>query len=293
MATINGICSAESPIKGRGAYLGLFGGGGSLSSSSIQQTEIAFSPDGNGANDIQVNAQGTTGNTGASIGGAHVGYEFDDWALGGKETGWSLTPAAEIEGYYLGSNPSSSYVNNPLVTTFDHSFTLTMPLNAGVFLANTILTFRTPYSENIVSYIGGGVGGATLQVCGATDSSQVGTFPEPGLNHFNTNPNATSSAFAATAKAGVRAEVYEHFSLFAEYRYLFINSSNYTFGSTNGALQGYPDHRATTNWNVNLGGQNYNLAVAGFDIASRTRIDSLLTNLLLRVCCVQNTQGVA
>ena len=107
------VCHAEASTDGRGVYLGLFGGGGSLSSTSIEQTGISFGKDGNANTDVA--AQGTSGNTGASIGGAHVGYEFDDWNLGGEESGWALNPAVEIEGYYLGSNPSA-YAVNPLAT---------------------------------------------------------------------------------------------------------------------------------------------------------------------------------
>ena len=232
------------------------GGGGSLSSTSIEQTGISFGK-GNNPN-TNVAAQGSSGNTGASIGGAHVGYEFDGWNLGDKESEWVLNPAAEIGGYYLGSN-SSAYALNPLAT-FQHDFSIKTPMNAGVFIANTIFSFKTPYSKSIHPYFGGGIGGATLSVSGAT-SEQLSPA-EPGLNHFNTNPNASSSAFA---KAGLRAEFYNHISLFAEYRYLFINSSNYAFGNTNGASQGYPNHNVTPPWNVNLGNQSYNMAVAGFE----------------------------
>jgi hypothetical protein len=253
------VCHAEATTNGRGVYLGLFGGGGSLSNTSIEQTGISFGKDGKA--NTNVAAQGTSGNTGASIGGAHVGYEFDGWNLGGKESGWALNPTAEIEGYYLGSNPSA-YAVNPLAT-FKHDFSIQMPIDAGVFLVNTIFSFKTPYTNNITPYFGGGIGGATLSVSGA--SSEQLTPAETGLNHFNTNPNASGSAFAASAKAGLRAEVYNHFSLFAEYRYLFINSSSYSFGNTNGASQGYPNHNVTTPWNVNLGSQNYNMAVAGFE----------------------------
>ena len=253
------VCHAETVNNGRGGYLGLFGGGGTLSSNSIEQTGVSFGQGGRA--DTNVGAKGTSGNTGASMGGAHIGYEFGGWNLGGKESGWTLNPAAEIEGYYLGSNPSA-YAVNPLAS-FKHNFSIKMPIDAGVLLANTVLSFKTPYSKNITPYFGGGIGGATLSASGA--SSEQLTPAEAGLNHFNTSPNALSSAFAASAKAGLRAEVYNHFSLFAEYRYLFINSSSYHFGNTNGASQGFPNHNVTTPWNVNLGSQNYNMAIAGFE----------------------------
>jgi hypothetical protein len=58
-------------------------------------------------------------------------------------------------------------------------------------------------------------------------------------------------------KAGLKGEVTPNLLLFAEYRYLSINSTGYTFGST------LPPHFPTDAWQVSLGPQAYNLVVAG------------------------------
>lgn len=51
--------------------------------------------------------------------------------------------------------------------------------------------------------------------------------------------------------------------MFLEYRFLYLSASDYTFGSTV-----YLTHIATTNWDVKIGSQYYNMATAGiqFDL---------------------------
>lgn len=249
---------AADSSAGRGIYLGLFGGGGSSTSTSVRQSGAVLTTP-----PTPVNARGTAGSTGVAIGGAHLGYEWGDLNFG--ESDWALRPAAEIEGYYLGSDLSAQ-LNSPNTPGVpNHWFSNTLPQKAGVFLANAVLSLKTPYSDAVFPYIGGGVGGAILSLDGAT-SEQINP-PEPGLNHFNSNPNASSSAFAATAKVGLRGEVYERLSLFIEYRYLFIDASSYTFGSTIGAGTPFPNHSPTSDWGTKVGSQNFNMGVAGFEFS--------------------------
>jgi hypothetical protein len=51
--------------------------------------------------------------------------------------------------------------------------------------------------------------------------------------------------------------------LFAEYRHLTINPTQYTFGET------LPPHLATDSWAVSLRRQSYNLFVAGLQFKFR------------------------
>ena len=249
---------AEDSPDGRGIYLGLFGGGGSSTSTSVRQTgSVLVNPP------LPVDARGNAGSTGVAVGGAHLGYEWGDLSLG--ESGWALRPAAEIEGYYLGNNLSAQLYSPNTPGVPNHRFSDAFPQKAGVFLANAILSFKTPYSSAVFPYIGGGVGGAVLSLNGAY--SEQSSPPEPGLNHFNSNTNASSSAFAATAKVGLRGEIYKRVSMFVEYRYLFVDSSSYTFGSTVGAGTPFLNHPPTTDWGINLGSQNYNMGVAGFEFS--------------------------
>jgi opacity protein-like surface antigen len=76
---------------------------------------------------------------------------------------------------------------------------------------------------------------------------------EPGINH------SSDTAFAAQFRAGVKSSINKNLSLFAEYRFLTIDSTRYRFGKTD-----YPGlHLPTTPWHVNPGRQKYNLFVAG------------------------------
>jgi hypothetical protein len=237
----------EARSMARGLYLGAFGGGGVSDNDDLAQRGTAFSSGG----PISVNAVGNANADTATIGGLHVGYEWPEWRLGKEGSGWGLLPAAELEGYYLGSTQSGQLTSND---TINRRFNVSLPMDMGVFLTNAVLNFHTPYKVH--PYIGGGAGAAFVSISGA-DSLQVNT-PEPGINHFNSNPNASSWSFAAQAKTGFRAEIDERWSLFAEYRFLYIAPTEYTFGATE-----YSTHIPTTQWNVHFGGMFYNIAVAG------------------------------
>ena len=56
----------------------------------------------------------------------------------------------------------------------------------------------------------------------------------------------------------VRFDVTKRIWLFSEFRYLNTQLTDYTFGSTV-----YPNHIATTDWNVHIGSINRYLAVGG------------------------------
>jgi hypothetical protein len=60
---------------------------------------------------------------------------------------------------------------------------------------------------------------------------------EPGINHFDSGPDASATAFAMQFKAGLKGEVARNLLLFAEYRHLTINPTQYTFGETLAGLQ--------------------------------------------------------
>lgn len=253
------VYSASSIADNSGYYAGIFGGGGATTSTSIQQSGVAFySPP------KPVNALGSASSSTAAMAGAHVGYEWDELMLGSKDSGWGLRPAVELEGFYLGNTQSANLLSPTTPGVQNHAFNVNLPSSNGVFVANAVFALRTPLSESILPYVGAGVGGATMNMNNAT-SEQINP-PEPGLNHFNSNPNASGSALAVTAKAGLRGEIAEHISLFAEYRYVYLGSTDYTFGQTIGAGSACcPNHVPTTNWAVSTGGQNYSLGVAGLE----------------------------
>lgn len=235
-----------------GIYGGVFGGGGHSSNNSANQTGTAFFPAARGG-PLFVNATGNIGGS-AWISGAHIGYGWQGESLAER---WSLAPAVELEGYYLRSSQNGQ-LNNPTTRIPEHTFEDSFPMNTGILLANAVLTFKTPYTNKIYPYLGVGAGRAVISVVGA-NSAQVHP-PEPGINHFNANPNASNWASAAQVKAGLRINVTEHWRLLAEYRLLCLSSTNYTFGQTK-----YVTHVPTTRWNVNLSNMVYNMGGVGVE----------------------------
>jgi predicted porin len=66
------------------------------------------------------------------------------------------------------------------------------------------------------------------------------------------------ATFAGQVKVGASYSLNPHFSLFAEYRWLYVSDSSFTFGSTVAPL-----HAATSAWRVELGSHDYNMGAVG------------------------------
>lgn len=170
------------------------------------------------------------------------------------------TQSVELEGYYLrklGSAETGDLIN-PTNQLPEHDFIDKLPTQGGVFLANALLRFRIPSLCRFQPYIGGGIGAAKLWITGA-DSLQVAP-PEAGVNHFNSDRDSSDWTFAAQGKAGLRFQLCGGWRLFAEYRFLYLCPTNYTFGETVA-----PNHVATTDWRVRVNGQYFNLGVVGLE----------------------------
>ncbi|WP_425065282.1 outer membrane protein [Reyranella sp.] len=73
-----------------------------------------------------------------------------------------------------------------------------------------------------------GAGVARVSIQGANSTSPS----EPGIKHFDSRPDASATAFAIQFKAGLKGEVARNLLLFAEYRHLSLNPTQYTFGET-------------------------------------------------------------
>lgn len=101
-------------------------------------------------------------------------------------------------------------------------------MTVGVVLASAVLTVQTPWSGRIFPDLGVGAGVARLSIQGANSTNPS----EPGINHFASGPDASATAFAMQFKAGLKGEVARNLLLFAEYRYLTLNPTQYTFGET-------------------------------------------------------------
>jgi opacity protein-like surface antigen len=238
-------------------YLGVFGGGGSANNASLTQKGTAFFPPSRGG-PLAVNAHGNADNNSAGMGGAHIGYEWQK-LFRESSSNWNLIPAVELEGYYLGMTQTGALLH-PTPRLPKHDFYDTFPMNTGVLLGNSVWAINIPSTNWVNPYVGVGLGVSYISISDA-NSKQVAPA-EPGINHFNSNPDASDWAFAAQAKAGLRFILNPHWRLLAEYRFLYVASTNYTFGSTQ-----YPTHVPTTKWHSSIGYTDYNMGVAGIEYA--------------------------
>jgi opacity protein-like surface antigen len=234
-------------------YLGIFGGGGHVRNASASQEATVFFPAAAGGL-LDVDATGNTGGS-AGIVGMHFGYQWHGWNLEDNTFISTIKPALEMEGYYL-ANKQHAYLFNPTDRVPEHFFEDNFPMNTGVMLANTVFSFKTHYYVD--PYIGVGLGTALVSIADATSAQD--SPPEYGINHFNSHPDAFKWTFAAQAKFGLRYNITDKLNVFAEYRFLYLNNTDYTFGSTQ-----YPTHVPTSNWHVMIGDMGYGLGSVGFD----------------------------
>lgn len=233
-------------------YIGAFGGAGGVSSEDISQHGVAFLSAADGG-PLAVNAYGKANDSDTvGVGGGFIGYKFAPFSQG---TPWVIHPALEFEGYYFGLTQRGDDIDNNTVRLDEHDFRVTYPMDNGVLLANGVLNFDKVFGS-VSPYIGGGIGGAIVSISGA-NSTQT-TPAEPGINHYNSNTSADDWSFAAQVKAGFNFSVSQQVSLFAEYRFLYVSPTDFTFGSTQ-----YPTHAQTTNWTVNLDSMYYNMGTVG------------------------------
>lgn len=234
----------------KGAYFGIFGGGGAVTNTHISQRGTAFFTEATGG-PLAVDATGHVTSNSAWFAGAHIGFAAPVKSC--------ITPAVELEGFYFRANLHGT-LDAPHTALPEHTFNDSFSTRSGVFLLNNVFTFNNPCWMGFHPYVGVGIGGATLTASGA-DSLQVSPL-EAGVNHFNTETSANDSAFAAQVKVGLSYDITPCVALFAEYRYLYIGPTSYTFGSTV-----YPNHAPTSPWLVNVDGMNYNLGAVGINVS--------------------------
>ncbi|RAP37053.1 hypothetical protein B1207_06415 [Legionella quinlivanii] len=236
-------------------YFGVFGGGGASTKTDIYQYGTAFFDEAAGG-PLAVDAFGRSNSRSVGILGGQVGYQWAEILSNPFNSNWGLVPAFELEGYYLGKSKFTGHeINNNTTRLPEHDFLVSYPMKAGVFLANAVLNFNSAECK-FRPYVGAGIGGALISVDHAR-SIQVAP-PEPGVNHYSANTSDEESVFAGQVKVGTSYVFSEHASIFAEYRWLHLAASNYTFGSTV-----FPGHAATSPWLVELDSQNYNLGAIG------------------------------
>lgn len=253
---INSSLSEEfcCPPQGNRLYIGGYGGGIYSNSTRLSQTGVAFFTEAEGG-PLAVDARGNARKKSSGFGGVQVGYEWTNCPINIGCTDWNITPAVEFEAYFYRHRTKGSLFN-PTVRLPEHDFVNTLPMRVGVYLIEGVLTLNHSCMGSFSPYVGGGIGATNIRIRNA-NSLQIDP-PEAGINHFNSKRHDSTWAFAAQAKAGIRYNFCEKFHIFAEYRFLFVDSSNYRFGSTN-----YPQHAPTTTWDVEVKNICYNAFAIG------------------------------
>lgn len=242
-------------------YIGAFGGETFSNSSKLTQTGTAFFQEASGG-PLAIDARGHSGRNSSGFGGVQIGYEWSQCPINIGCSDWSITPAAELEAYFFRQTKKGHLINAISTDRLpEHDFANSFPMNVGLYLINGVFTLNHCCLGKFSPYVGGGVGFANIFIRKA-DSQQVSP-PESGVNHFNSNQSDSDWAFAAQVKTGVRYNICGRFHIFGEYRFSYIDTSSYLFGSTV-----YPNHAPTSTWNVDVKGTCYNAFAFGvqFDL---------------------------
>lgn len=242
----------EQPSCNR-LYVGAFGGGIYSNSDKVTQYGTAFFSELTSIGPLPIIAEGHLNKTSTGFGGAQAGYEWSKQLC----SDWSLATAGELEVFFFKHKRKGDLINQTLVGLPEHDFLDSFHMNSNVLLANVVLSINNDCLCGFTPYVGGGIGAARVSLHKG-DSLQVEPV-EDGVNHFNSNRNDSSWTFAAQAKTGLRYSFCELFHVFAEYRYLYIDASNYIFGATN-----YSTHVPTSPWNVKVKNVHYNAFAFGF-----------------------------
>jgi len=248
-------CECYEPSCNR-LYISGFGGGIYSNSSRVSQFGTAFFPEDR-LGPLSVIAEGHLNKTSTGFGGVGVGYEWSKPFC----SGWSLATAGELEAFFFEDKKKGHLINHTVNGLPEHNFFDTFHMNSSVILANIVFSLKSDSLFGFSPYVGGGIGATRISLNRA-DSLQTEPL-EANINHFNSRRNDSSWAFAAQAKAGLRYKFCQRFHIFAEYRYLYVDTSNYIFGATN-----YTTHVPTSEWNVRVRDANYNAFAIGvqFDL---------------------------
>ncbi len=252
-----------SPLSSGSFYVGGFGGWGTSNDFQIRQSGVAFfSPSqhalgiGGLSEPLGIDSVGDSDHLSIGFGGIHLGYE---WIIPNvKNTALTLIPGIELEGLYFKKTFSTELDNSNNILT-EHDFADEFPMKTGVVLVNGVLALNWCMSK-LQPYIGVGLGAAVNSITNA-DSPQISP-PEYGVNHFNSDTDSQDWTFAAQTKVGLRYALNDHVRVFAEYRFIYLGNTEYTFGSTH-----YPTHVQTTSWEVDFDNMYYNTGALGIEFS--------------------------
>jgi opacity protein-like surface antigen len=235
-------------------YIGAFGGGIYANSTKLTQMGTAFFVEAEGG-PLAIFGKGHSKKKSAGFGGVQIGYEWLQCPLYIGCLDWTLSPAVELEAYFYRNNKKGHLINST-DRLLEHDFADSFHMNMSVCLVNALFSLNNPSLWGFSPYVGGGIGATNISIRHAKSLQESPI--ELGINHFNSKRSDSSWAFAAQAKVGLRYKVCESFHIFGEYRYLFVDSSHYIFGSTV-----YPTHVPTSSWNVKVKNMHHNAFALG------------------------------
>lgn len=249
LTAYHGPADERDPTLG-GFYINGFTGWG-LSTSSLYQNAIAYNATSEGDN-IYVNAYGNSQNSYLWYGGVTLGYDF----TGTERNNYHITHAVELEGYYF----ANTYIANCQNESFHleiHDFKITLPSQTGILLGNLLFQYPNQY---LTPYIGIGIGSDMVNI--ANGYSEQTEPEEPGINHFNSDPNDFEWSFTTQVKGGIfhtfTTNYMVHVRVFLEYRFLYQSPAVFTFGNTL-----YPGQPETSNWKIHLSDRYTNMFGGG------------------------------
>lgn len=247
-----------NPYHSGQVYAGIFGGGAWSDDINAVQFGTALFPEISGG-PLSVNAFGQLGSQSSGFYGLQLGYKapgifFMPCAVW-PSSQWSIGPAVELEGYTMNDSTfSGSFANNTSRLPV-HDFDISYEMSRNVYLANLVFGLDNPCFL-LHPYVGFGIGSGIVRISGA-QSTQV-VPPEPGVNHFGASTSDTSTTFAGQFKVGVSYDFTDYFSVFADYRWLYLGNTKFVLGSTIS-----PGHAETTAWQMNMDPQRYNMLDVG------------------------------
>ena len=233
-----------------GYYFSVFGGGGGVSSEATRQLMY------NGTF-VEVASGEVNNSTSVGLVGGNIGYQLMYW---GRES-LKIHPALELEGYYFKLTQKGDALDTQILNQADYR--VTYPMNNGAILANALFSFEHPTWGWVKPYIGWGVGTVAVAIANA-DSTQI-LPPAFGINQYDPHKNALTWSFAAQLKAGVSYRIDPAFSIFAEYRYLYVSPAQMDFGSTQ-SVQPNASYAAYS-WTLHLNSMSYNMGALGIRYA--------------------------
>jgi len=222
-----------------GFYIGAYGG---ANFAQNYNTHTTFVPDGTSFPSFGNFQQGgsTHGYVGGT-GGLKAGYNFESSQIDGD---FCLQPAVEAEALYLGTGVKTSF------TYSGDTLTATGSSDSGAFMVNGILRFKT--GSIFTPYFGAGIGLEYTTISG-TITDQFGNN-----NGGNNRYHQDAFAFATQGLLGLDVEIFKHWDLFTEYKYLVAINPEYASDNFDGRGDSYtfkPDYQGQ---HLITGGIKYN-----------------------------------